>query len=214
MSDVMNRRLGRMTAAVVLMTGLLAPTLAFAHHPTGGITPKTFWHGFLSGVGHPVLGPDHLAFILGIGLLVALSRRWLWLPVAFVATLLPGVLTHAAGFGLGPNEMFVALSVLLLGAVLLLEERLPVAALTGAVLLAGFCHGYAFGETIVGAEATPIIAYLVGLSMTILAMTTLIAWGARCVIDTGAISSVLMQRAAAALLIVGGAVFTAQNLMG
>ena len=78
--------------------------------------------------------------------------------------------------------------------------------------LAGFFHGYAFGETIVGAEATPVMAYLAGLSVTILAMTTAIAWIGRRVVATGA-SPVLVHRAAAGLLIAGGAVFTVQALV-
>ncbi len=41
-------------------------------------------------------------------------------------------------------------------------------------MLAGLFHGYAFGESIVGAEATPLAAYLLGLVMiqTLLATAT------------------------------------------
>ena len=121
---------------------LMAPTLALAHHPIGGTTPQTLWHGLLSGVGHPVLGPDHLAFIIGVGVLVALSRRWLWVPLGFVSTLVPGVLAHGiAGVGIGPSELYVALSVILLGVAVLVEDRLPASVLAGAMLAAGFCHG-------------------------------------------------------------------------
>lgn len=204
------------TGAISSLTTLaiaIAPSLAFAHHPTGGMTPKTAWHGFLSGIGHPVLGPDHLAFIVGIGVLVALSRRWLWLPVAFVAPLIPGVLAHFAGMNLGPHEVFVGLSVAILGLGLLNESRLPAAALAGLVALAGFFHGFAFGETIVGAEPTPLLAYLVGLSVMIAAMTTVIALVARFVISMG-LSQTMTQRIAAGVLLVGGAAFTLQSMIG
>jgi len=209
-------RLGRsklLWASVISAIGATMPSLALAHHPMGGETPKTLWDGLLSGIGHPMLGPDHFAFIIGIGLLVALSRRWLWLPVAFVATLLPGVLTHAAGVGLGPNELWVALSVAVLGLALLVEDRVPAPVLVGAVLVAGFCHGYAFGETIVGAETTPIVAYIGGLAVTILAIVAAVAWGARRVFGTDRPSPVL-QRGLAMLLVVGGGVFVAQTILG
>ncbi len=202
-----------LTTLVTLAAVSLMPTMALAHHPMGGMTQKTLWHGFLSGVGHPVLGPDHLAFIIGIGVLIAMSKRWLWLPVAFVATLVPGVLAHYAGMNLGPHEVFVALSVVVLGGALLVESRLPAAALAGAVLIAGFFHGFAFGETIVGAEATPILAYLVGLSVTIVAMATLIAWITRGMVTMG-MSQTIAQRLAAGLLLVGGGVFTVQSMIG
>ena len=40
--------------------------VAIAHHPMGGNTPSTLWEGLLSGVGHPIIGFDHLAFIVAM----------------------------------------------------------------------------------------------------------------------------------------------------
>ncbi len=36
----------------------------FAHHPfgMGESSTLTSWQGFISGIGHPLLGPDHLLF--------------------------------------------------------------------------------------------------------------------------------------------------------
>lgn len=201
----------RLAAAMVAAIAL--PGLAHAHHPSGGMMPTTFADGFLSGIGHPVLGSDHLAFIVGIGLIVAMSRRWTWLPLAFVVTLLPGVLTHVQGIGLGPVEVLVALSVVLIGAALLFEDRIPAVVLAGAAMLAGFFHGYAFGETIVGAESAPLGAYLLGLSVMILGMTTAIALIGRRLLVAGP-APVLIQRVAAGLLIVGGGLLTLQSLVG
>jgi urease accessory protein len=192
---------------------LLAPALAFAHHPTGGMTPQTFGHGLLSGIGHPVLGPDHLAFIIGIGVLMAVSRRWQWLPAAFVATLIPGVLLHAASIDIGPAEVIVALSVALVGLAVLNEDRMPAALVIGAVMAAGLFHGHAFGETIVGAEPAPIIAYLAGLSAMIAATTLAVAWVGRQVLARG-LPSGWLQRAAAAVLLAGGVLLTMQGLVG
>src|SRR5262249_29863369 len=53
-----------------LFTTSLFTTSAFAHHVMGGKTPSTFVEGLLSGTGHPVIGPDHLAFLLAIGIAV------------------------------------------------------------------------------------------------------------------------------------------------
>ncbi len=39
---------------------------ARAHHPMGGQTPETFSQGLLSGFGHPIIGIDHLAFLIVI----------------------------------------------------------------------------------------------------------------------------------------------------
>jgi urease accessory protein len=48
------------TALAALL--LLYTTAAFAHHVMGGETPSTFVDGLLSGIGHPIIGADHLAF--------------------------------------------------------------------------------------------------------------------------------------------------------
>ena len=52
------------------LTAILLPAAAFpaaAHHPMGGATPGTLMEGFLSGLGHPVIGVDHLLFIVAVG---------------------------------------------------------------------------------------------------------------------------------------------------
>ena len=63
------------TAALTLAA---TPALALAHHPLGGLPMETFADGLLSGVGHPLLGFDHLFFVgamvTGIGLFLALER--------------------------------------------------------------------------------------------------------------------------------------------
>ena len=58
-----------MTKLTSLSLALVVATTsnAFAHHPLGGAAPETMLHGFLSGVGHPLIGFDHLAFVFAIG---------------------------------------------------------------------------------------------------------------------------------------------------
>ena len=76
-SNQMIRKAGPGLALSLL--SLLAASPALAHHPFGmpegsGISA---WQGVISGIGHPLLGPDHLLFLLAIAL-VGLSqpRRW------------------------------------------------------------------------------------------------------------------------------------------
>ena len=54
---------------------LAAP--AFAHHPLDGKIPSNLFEGFMSGLGHPVIGLDHLAFVIAVGL-IAVNRFWGW----------------------------------------------------------------------------------------------------------------------------------------
>lgn len=148
---------------------------AFAHHPTGGKLPATLTDGLLSGIGHPVIGLDHLVFIVGIGLLAAVSGAGALLPVMFVVAMSAGLALHIGGVGLPGVELAIATSVALVGLSLLrsrLGERKWLEA--GAFGAAGVFHGYALAESIIGAEPTPIVAYVVGL----VACQSVIALGA------------------------------------
>jgi urease accessory protein len=155
----MLRRLSLATAAA------LAAGPALAHHAMDGALPASFAQGLLSGLGHPVIGPDHLAAVVAAGLIAAALGATVLLPLAFVLASLAGVGLHVALLPLPAAETLVALSVVALGA-LLLARRLPGAATLAALFAgAGLLHGYAYGEAIVGAEPTPLLAYLLGLAL-------------------------------------------------
>ncbi|MBP7062627.1 HupE/UreJ family protein [Ferrovibrio sp.] len=153
------------------MRALLAlPTLffampAFAHHAMDGQLPNSLAAGFLSGLGHPIIGLDHLVFLLAAGLLAAPRQRFLLLPLAFILASLAGTLLHIQGIDLPGGEIAVALSVLALGLLLLRAVPLGDAGFAALLAVAGLFHGYAFGESIVGAETTPLLSYLVGLAL-------------------------------------------------
>lgn len=145
--------------AAVALT--LLPAAALAHHPfeMAGGAELSPWMGLVSGVGHPLLGPDHLLFLLAIAF-VGLRR-----PVQWVLPLLAvGLLGSAAAQvlpladGLEPfAEALVALTLVLAGLVAL--GKVPAAAMLPAIAV----HGYVLGEMVVGAEPTPLLTYFVGL---------------------------------------------------
>src|SRR5690349_25071494 len=67
--------LSRIRCATLVGAGLVATAgTASAHHLMGGKTPSTFTDGILSGVGHPIIGPDHLAFLVALGIAVGVGR--------------------------------------------------------------------------------------------------------------------------------------------
>ena len=142
---------------------LLVATPALAHHPFAmpDGAQLSLWQGLISGVGHPLLGPDHLLLLLALGLVgFSRPRRWL-LPMlivglcgSVVAQLVP--LSDSAAPG---AEAAVSLSLVVEGLVIL--QKLPMAMLLPAMAL----HGYLLGGTIVGAEPTPLIGYMTGLAV-------------------------------------------------
>lgn len=140
---------------------------AQAHHGMDGATPQTLAQGLISGLAHPVIGLDHLAFLVVAALLACAltgASRWL-VPLVFVAATVAGTALHLGSADIPLSETLVATTVLV-GAVLLATRSHP-GALTLSALFAvgGILHGYAYGESIVGAEPTPLVAYLAGFAL-------------------------------------------------
>jgi len=138
---------------------------ASAHHVMGGTTPATFVQGLLSGLGHPVIGLDHLATVIAVGCLAAWHRNGAALVIGFVVAMAIGVAAHVNGMTVPGIEIMVSLSVIALGFILVRREIPTFAYEVVLFAFAGFINGYALGESIFGAERTPFYAYLAGLAI-------------------------------------------------
>lgn len=152
----------RVAVILASLISLAIATPALAHHPFGGKTPNNFFEGFLSGMGHPVVGLDHLAFVVAIGLIAAGIARGILIPISFAIAAMLGTAIHLASMDLPLPEIAIAFSVLAFGVMVARGPKLKAPTLAVIAALAGIFHGYAYGETIVGAEMTPLIAYLAG----------------------------------------------------
>ncbi len=163
----MNRQVNRQFARLAL--GLAALALsnapALAHHLMGGHTPATFREGILSGLGHPIIGLDHLAAVVAVGCLAAAHRSAVALAVTFVVAMMAGVALHLHGATVPSAEILVALTVIALGGLMLSRRQMSTGAALVLFALVGLVHGYALGESIYGAERTPLFAYLLGLAV-------------------------------------------------
>ncbi len=150
---------------------LINTSPVLAHHPNGGRVPSTFFEGFISGLGHPVIGIDHLVFTIAIGLLAALSTRLgIIIPAAFVVATAIGTAIHLQSIDLPTVELIISASVLIAGIFLARQKQSSLALLTVTSAIAGIFHGYAYGESIVGAETTALGAYLFGFCIIQLAI--------------------------------------------
>src|SRR5262245_65599030 len=88
-----------MTARILNLAALIALFVAdpaLAHHAMDGATPTTFWHGLLSGLGHPVIGLDHLAAIIAVGCLAAAQSKGALIADGYVCATMVGA---AANYG-------------------------------------------------------------------------------------------------------------------
>ncbi|MFB2983244.1 HupE/UreJ family protein [Microseira sp. BLCC-F43] len=138
---------------------------AIAHHALDGKIPSNFFEGFVSGLAHPIIGLDHFAFIVAIGLLAVGLSRGALIPAGFILTALVGTGIHLLKLDLPGAEMIIAGSAIAFGVMLFTQQRPNFMALTALASGAGLFHGYAYGESIVGAQMTPLLAYLLGFSL-------------------------------------------------
>ncbi|MEG3438670.1 HupE/UreJ family protein [Pannus brasiliensis CCIBt3594] len=165
----------RTLSIAALLSLAIAPN-ALAHHALGGRTPNNFLEGFISGLAHPIIGFDHFAFVVASGLLAVGLEQGLSIPIAFVVATLIGTGIHLQSINLIFPEAIVAVSVIVFGILLTLKSRfsgnshLYTIALATLAMIAGVFHGYAYGESIVGARAVTLGAYLLGFTTIQLAI--------------------------------------------
>ena len=75
----------------------------------GGRTPANFWEGLLSQIEHPIIGIDHLAFILAVGLIAATIPNSILILVSFLATAMLGTGIHILSIDLPLTKIAIAL---------------------------------------------------------------------------------------------------------
>jgi len=189
---------------ILAASAALFATSANAHHVMGGEMPQTFMQGFLSGLGHPVIGLDHFAFVVAAGLIAsAFSFGWA-LPLAFLVCGAVGAGLHLYGVSLDFAETLIALSVLLLGLVVAIRKPLPAALVVVLFGAAGFFHGYALMESMFGAEKTPLVAYCIGMVAIQYGVALGAMFGARWLIaNKGALGENLLRAAGGLIALFG-----------
>jgi len=129
-------RIGLTTAALTLI-----PTAAFAHPGIGDA------HGFVAGFAHPLGGLDHILAMVTVGIFAwQLGGRALWLvPATFVLAMAAGGALGMAGVPVPFVELGIAISVIVLGAIVAFARKAPVAIAVGIVGLFAIFHGHAHG---------------------------------------------------------------------
>jgi len=145
-------------ASRIVVATLLAlvSAVASAHQESGQTA------GFLAGLAHPVSGMDHVLAMIAVGLWGAvLGAPAIWvLPVAFPVVMAFGGLLGLLGFSLPGVEIGIAVSAIVLGAMVATEVRPPIA--LAAVIVAFFAifHGHAHGREL--PEGTSALLYSLG----------------------------------------------------
>ncbi|MGF1501365.1 MAG: HupE/UreJ family protein [Paracoccaceae bacterium] len=158
---------------------------AAAHHPLGGLPMETFSHGLLSGIGHPLLGFDHLFFVAVMGIAAAFTGRRFVAPLGYLAAMIAGVALVVGGVALPFVEQAIAVSLLVLGGLVMAGRAIPLAGAVGLFALAGLFHGWAFGEALAGQEGGAPVAVTAGYLLGLAAVQYAIAVAAGLAVTAG-----------------------------
>ena len=132
---------GQRILIALLAIVLLAPVSAWAHVESGQAG------GFLSGISHPMSGLDHVLAMVAVGLWGAqLGAPAMWmLPVAFPMMMAFGGMLGLMGLPVPGIEVGIAVSGIVLGALILVEKKMPLFAALLIVAFFAIFHGHAHG---------------------------------------------------------------------
>lgn len=178
---------------------------ASAHTGVESQAHPSFFSGFI----HPLLGMDHLAVMVAVGLWSALAARragpeLLWGPLGFATLLLAGAVLGLQGVAIPAVEPMIAASLLVTG--LLVVSRLHVPGLVAALGIGVFAvfHGVAHGYELAGsANAWATLAGMLAATVLLHASGLGLGWVLRR-------TSVWIPRAAGAGVAVYGVTLLAQ----
>jgi len=120
---------------------LASASPAFAHVQQGQA------QGFITGLRHPLSGPDHVLAMIAVGLWGAqLGQPAIWLlPVTFPMVMAFGGFLGLVGIPLPGVEVGIALSAILLGVMVAREARPSMVVAAALVAFFAIFHGHAHG---------------------------------------------------------------------
>lgn len=128
-------------SGVLALAAIALPAAAHAHTGIGETA------GLVHGFSHPISGLDHILAMVMVGVLAfQLGGRAVWVvPTTFVLVMALGGALGMAGITVPFVETGIALSVIVLGAVVALDIRASTAVMMAIVGLFAVFHGHAHG---------------------------------------------------------------------
>lgn len=136
---------------------LAYPALALAHVGQGDVSG-----GLVAGLMHPIMGLDHVVAMVAVGIWGAQLRApaiWV-LPVTFPLVMSFGGVLGGLGVPIPGIEIGIALSAIVLGAMVAFAARPPLWAAAIIVGIFAIFHGYAHGAEL--PESANAISYAMG----------------------------------------------------
>ncbi|MHC5933083.1 HupE/UreJ family protein [Nostoc sp.] len=137
-------------------------------------TISNCWEGFLWGLADPVISLNCLVGIIAIGLLSSVFVRGAVIAGCFVLAAVLGIVIHLFQLNLPGTEIAmplagaaIAISTIIFGTMLMMPNQLNLIVFALVGISAGLFQGYANAESIIGTGMIPLIAYILGITLTL-----------------------------------------------
>lgn len=153
------------------LLGAIAVLLVISLLTSAGGSPiehyvTNIWEGLIWGIADPVISLDRFAGILALGLYSARFARSHWLNITFVIAAICGQLINLSPVMLPAPAIVIAISTIVIGAMLLTRISINWLAIAIFSAIAGIFQGYADATYIVGAETFTAITYIIGVALS------------------------------------------------
>ncbi|MDZ8261686.1 HupE/UreJ family protein [Nostoc sp. ChiQUE01b] len=171
-SRLFDRHVGAIAALILISLLSSLSGTPFDHTISNG------WEGFIWGLADPVISLNCLVGIVAIGLLSSVFVRGAAIAGCFVLATVLGIVIHLFQLNLAGTEIAIAQSVgaaiaistIVFGTMLMMPNQLNFLVLALLGISAGLFQGYANAESIVAAGIIPVVAYILGITLTLFAV--------------------------------------------
>ena len=140
-------------------------TLALAYNAPSCIALQTIWHSFLSGLCDPIIGVEHLSFLVAFGVMIAFLKNRMIFGASFIVATKAGTLILLAGGFLPMTELVISASIVLSGFLIIHGRDVKLPTVVALALCSGLFHSLAFNAAVIGTKLSPTIAYFFRLAV-------------------------------------------------
>ncbi|MEH2329668.1 HupE/UreJ family protein [Nostoc sp.] len=163
-SKFMDRHIGAIAALILISLLSSLSGTPFDHTISNG------WEAFVWGLADPVISLNCLVGIVAIGLLSSVFVRGAAIAGCFLFATVLGIVIHIFQLNFPGTEIAIAISTIVFGTMLMMPNQLNFLVLALVGISAGLFQGYANAESIVGAGMIPVLAYILGITLTLFAV--------------------------------------------
>ena len=157
----MDRHIGAIAALILISLLSSLSGTPFDHNISNA------WEAFVWGLADPVISLNCLVGIVAIGLLSSVFVRGAAIAGCFVLATVLGIVIHIFQLNLPGTEIAIAISTIVFGTMLMMPNQLNFLVLALVGISAGLFQGYANAESIVSAGTISVVAYILGIALTL-----------------------------------------------